>query len=136
MFNHYELQEQLLSTTFSVQCVPASRPRVTRNGKVYHDKPYNQFKAWLSAELQRRYPYLVLAPGTTKENLYRVNWSALNPSPNADRDNLDKAILDSLQEAGIISNDNLVRDGILQMVYKTGEDSLLHLEVYTLKQLH
>lgn len=136
VFNHYKLQEQLIKTTLNCTVVPASRPRVTKAGKAYNTKRYTDCKNWIASELVKRYPYHVLPAGEGEEFLYRVNWTIINPRKGSDRDNLDKCVLDALQQSYIILNDSQVREGVLQVIFDKKVDPLLHLEVYTLKQLN
>jgi len=99
----------MLSITVPMSPVPASRPRVTRQGITYYENPYRTFKDDLKKWFQENYK------GTIIDDFMVVNikcfaelpkkTSLEHPKP--DVDNYAKAVLDAMNKT-VISDDHKV----------------------------
>lgn len=112
--------------------VPASRPRVTRQGFSYYEQPYRGFKDelkdWLTEawEGQPVIDYEVVVtvvcwvPPPQKTKL---------PSPRPDVDNYLKAVLDGMNKV-VFKDDSLVKKAIVEKHWaQPGEPGRIHVYV-------
>lgn len=93
----------MIEYTFCGNPIPCKRPRVTRNGTFY-DKGYADYKRKFAGALRDYFNGMEPLSGELHfvAAYYRKNRVAV------DLDNLIKATLDAVQEAGLIVNDSAI----------------------------
>lgn len=134
--------EVLIDVTFEVASVPKGQPRVRattfgRHARMYTPGTARPFKdavahAALATELRGRMPMRNPTAVWTvcfmprPKRLLTKRTAGLRDVPciaKPDRDNLDKAVLDALVNAGILHDDSIVFDGGVRKVYADAGDA-------------
>lgn len=100
----------LLDVTIPGRPVPAARARVTKNGTFYPAR-VKAYRAVLQAEFRAKW-----GPKPAVDKPVRVSIGVSGCRASADTDNFAKAVLDSLQDAGVLTDDNVRAVPLLQVL--------------------
>lgn len=128
-------KECLAATTIYEKLKPHPRPRVGKGGQVYQPAGYktpliNHFVKELEA-IQTNEPLIVdlfIHFKTPKQPTHSFPISQIY----GDEDNLRKTVLDSLQDAKIITNDSLIIGGFTYKSYSHAD--YLHIKIWTVDE--
>lgn len=94
--------EPLFSATVPGTPIPQSRPRVTRDGRVYHGARSTNYRRALVLTLRTAIPWRMPALSGVA-----VELRARGLRANSDLDNLAKQVLDALVDAGVLAGDSV-----------------------------
>ncbi len=97
-----------LTFTHYADPMPCPRPRVTSKGTAYMPIDYQVHKEDFITALREEYGYWQWGDSEQKKPRYKLTANFYRTRDDGDLDNLQKTLMDVLQRAGIISNDNQI----------------------------
>lgn len=115
----------MTSFVIPAQPVPASRPRVFRNGAVAYTKKHYDYKTYLEDTLPALVEATLEGPvSVVMEFVMPPFKTSAYPAPRQDIDNLAKLPMDAMTKAGFWTDDSLVVEATLRKRFaRPGEET-------------